>query len=255
MPQTPDDEFLARFGDRLRAERARRGITRRVLAQQAGISERYVTQVETGKGNVSILILRQIAAALGMPLTRLLEGADAPPAGRSDRVALIGLRGAGKTTIGQELARRLDAPFFELDRDIERLAGTTVGALIELYGQPAYRRYEMQALQELIDRTPRFVVATSGGIVSEPATLELLLRHCFTVWLRATPEDHMGRVVAQGDLRPMAGSTQAMDDLRRILEERTPLYARADFSINTSATTVDAAVAEIDQARNYNARP
>ncbi|HEX6178065.1 MAG TPA: helix-turn-helix transcriptional regulator [Thermoanaerobaculia bacterium] len=253
--QPPDSEFLAAFGDRLRAERARRGMSRKLLAQHAGISERYVTQVETGKGNVSILILRQIASALGMPLTRLFEGADAPPAGRSGRVALIGLRGAGKTTIGQELARRLEAPFFELDREIERLAGTTLGALIELYGQPAYRRYETQALQELIDRAPRFVVATGGGIVSEAATFDLLLRHCFTVWLRATPEDHMARVVAQGDLRPMAGSTQAMDDLRRILAERTPLYARADLSIDTSTKNIDAAVAEIDQARNYNALP
>lgn len=273
-----DDGFLRAFGERLRSERSRRGMSRKLLAQHAGISERYVTQVETGKGNVSILILRQIAAALGLPLARLLDPAETlpemtlirqflsrlspaqlqdayrllassfsttPASARAERIALIGLRGAGKTTIGRALAGELQTEFFELDREIERISGTTLASLIELYGQPAYRRYELQALQELIERQPRFVVATGGGIVSEPATFEVLLRHCLTVWLRATPEDHMARVIAQGDYRPMAGSAQAMDDLRRILEERTPLYARADLSIETSGRTTEAALAEL----------
>lgn len=227
-------EFLRAFGGRLRGERMRRRLTRRELAQTAGISERYITQIESGKGNVSLLILRQIATALAVPLTELL---DATHIDRSGRIALIGLRGAGKTTIGTAVAAKLEVPFFELDREIERLSGTSLGPLIELYGQEAYRRYELQALQNLLETQPAFVVATGGGIVSEEQTYETLLRHCFTVWLRAAPEEHMARVIAQGDHRPMAGSARAMDDLRRILEERTPLYQRADATINTSRTT------------------
>jgi XRE family aerobic/anaerobic benzoate catabolism transcriptional regulator len=232
-------------------------MSRKLLADHAGISERYVTQIESGKGNVSIAILRQIAGALGIPLSKLVaEEAPSPemtllseflarltPAqlreayetlakksvARADRIALIGLRGAGKTTLGAALAKAQKVPFFELDREIERLSGTSLGTLIEMYGQQAYRRYELQALQELLDAHSRFVVAAGGGIVSEAATYELLLRHCFTIWVRTTPEEHMGRVIAQGDKRPMAGSAQAMEDLRRILEERTPLYERADL--------------------------
>jgi XRE family transcriptional regulator, aerobic/anaerobic benzoate catabolism transcriptional regulator len=157
----------------------------------------------------------------------------------------VGLRGAGKTTLGAALAREQDVPFFELDREVERLSGTSIGVVLELYGQQAYRRYEMQALQELLDAHPRFVVATGGSLVSESATYEMLLRHCYTVWIRATPEEHMDRVIAQGDRRPMAGSEQAMDDLRRILEERTPLYARADAVVDTTGKSVEATVSEI----------
>ena len=253
-------------------------MSRKLLADHAGISERYITQLESGKGNVSILILRQIASALGLPLTRLVED-DSPSAemtllrqflarltpeqlkeayaslaswfasdaklSRAHRIALVGLRGAGKTTIGAGLARELDAPFFELDREIERLSGTSLGSILELYGQQAYRRYELQALQQLLEAHPRFIVATGGSIVSETATYELLLRHCFTVWIRATPEEHMARVIAQGDRRPMAGSAQAMEDLRRILAERTPLYARADLTVETSGKTVAAVVKKI----------
>lgn len=273
-----DEQFLRAFGERLRGERARRGMSRKLLAEHAGISERYITQVESGKGNVSILILRQIATALGVPLNRLLEAepsgpemtllrqflsrlspeqlrdaytlltrryAPDPSISRQQRIALIGLRGAGKTTLGARLARALNVPFLELDREIERLSGTTIAAIIELYGQQAYRRYEFQALQELIETHPHFVVATGGGIVSEAATYELLLRHCLTVWLRATPEDHMARVIAQGDRRPMAGSAQAMDDLRRILDERTPLYSRADLTVNTSGIDEETSAEEL----------
>jgi len=273
-----DDDFLRAFGERLRGERARRGMSRKLLADHAGISERYVTQIESGKGNVSIAILRQIAGALGVPLGRLvaeenpspeltlineflarlspaqlreayasLASAFASDAGlsRAQRIALIGLRGAGKTTLGAALAKVKKVPFFELDREIERLSGTSLGTLIEMYGQQAYRRYELQALQELLDAHPRFVVAAGGGIVSEAATYELLLRHCFTVWVRTTPEEHMARVVAQGDRRPMAGSAQAMEDLRRILDERTPLYARADLKIDTTGVRVEDAVERI----------
>jgi XRE family aerobic/anaerobic benzoate catabolism transcriptional regulator len=274
----PDEEFLRSFGERVRSERARRGMSRKLLAAHAGISERYITQLESGKGNVSLLILRQIAAALSLPLTRLVEEGEPSPdrtllsqllsrlsaaelseahallnerfgaavsGSRDRRIALIGLRGAGKTTLGRGLAEAINVPFFELDREIETLSGTKLGAIIELYGQQAYRRYELLALKQLLETHPQFVVSTGGGIVSETATYDLLLRHCFTVWVRTSPEEHMARVIAQGDRRPMAGSTQAMDDLQRILEERTPLYNRADASIDTSRKKEETSLREL----------
>jgi XRE family aerobic/anaerobic benzoate catabolism transcriptional regulator len=273
-----DEQFLRHFGERIRGARARRGMSRRLLAHHAGISERYLTQLESGKGNVSIVLLRHIASALGVPLTRLVE--DEPPspemtlvrqflsrlsapqlqeayasltsqfaadadASRTRRIALVGLRGAGKTTLGGALAKSLQIPFYELDREVERLSGTALGAMIELYGQQAYRRYELQALQELLTAHPRFIVATGGSLVSETATYELLLRSCFTIWVRTSPEEHMQRVVAQGDLRPMAGSQQAMSDLRRILEERSELYGRADIAIDTTGKNIDQSLREV----------
>ncbi|HYH08455.1 MAG TPA: helix-turn-helix transcriptional regulator [Thermoanaerobaculia bacterium] len=273
-----DEAYLRAFGERIRAERARRGMSRKLLADHAGISERYITQIESGKGNISLVLLRHVASALGLPLARLVD--DEPPSAemtlvrqflarlspaqlkeahaslaarfasdasllRSQRIALVGLRGAGKTTLGAALAKAKDVPFFELDREIERLSGASMGVVVELYGQQAYRRYELQALQELLESHPQFVVATGGSLVSETETYELLLRHCFTVWIRATPEEHMERVLAQGDRRPMAASTQAMDDLRRILEERTPLYARADVVVDTGGRSEKEAMREL----------
>ena len=270
-----DDAFLRAFGERIRGERARRGMSRKLLAQHAGISERYLAQLEGGKGNVSIVLLRHIAAALGLPLTRLVE--DAPPSpemelvrqflsrlsapqlkdvyasltaaeassSRTQRIALVGLRGAGKTTIGAAAAKQRKVPFFELDREIERISGTSLASIIELYGQQAYRRYELQALQELLAAHPQFIVATGGSLVSEPATYELLLRSCYTIWVRTTPEEHMQRVLEQGDLRPMAGSQQAMEDLRRILDERRELYARADQVLDTTGRSVRESVREL----------
>jgi len=268
-----DEEFLRAFGQRVRAERARRGMSRRLLAHHAGISERYITQLESGKGNISILLLRHVADALGLPLTRLVDEQEATPElpllrqflsrltpaqvkeahaslqalfasdaslQRNQRIAFIGLRGAGKSTLGAMLAKARGVPFFELDREIERLSGSQIGVILEMYGQQAYRRYELQALQGLLNDQPSFVLATGGSLVSETETFELLLRHCFTVWIRATPESHMARVIAQGDYRPMKGSEQAMDDLRRILEERTPLYSRSDLAIDTSETPQEA---------------
>lgn len=237
-----DQDFLDRFGERVRAERERRGMSRKLLADRSEISERYIAQLESGKGNVSILLLRHIAAALGMPLGVLID-VDTPS--RAQRIALVGLRGAGKSTLGAALAEARGVPFFELDREVERLSGTTLAAIFELYGEEAYRRYEAEALQDLLETQPRFVVATGGGIVSEAATYARLLRSCFTVWVRTSPEEHMGRVIAQGDRRPMAASRQAMDDLRRILEERTPLYARADIAIDTTGKTEEETIAEL----------
>jgi XRE family aerobic/anaerobic benzoate catabolism transcriptional regulator len=278
MTGDSDDAFLHAFGERIRAERARRGMSRKLLAHHAGISERYITQIESGKGNISIVLLRHVAAALGLPLAQLVADESPSPEMtlvrqflsrlspaqleeahallserfaadasvlRTSRIALVGLRGAGKTTLGAALAKARDLPFFELDREIERLSGTSLGAILELYGQQAYRRYELQALQELLESQPRFVVATGGSLVSEAATYELLLRNCFTLWIRATPEEHMERVIAQGDHRPMAGSDRAMDDLRRILEERTPLYARADVVVDTTGADEEETLREL----------
>ena len=261
-------------------------MSRRLLAKHAGISERYLTQLESGKGNVSILLLRRVASALGLPLSRLVEDeplstemtlvrqflARLSPSqleqayasltswfatdanlSRRDRIALVGLRGAGKSTLGTAIGKKLGIAFFELDREVERISGSSLASLIELYGQEAYRRYEMQALQELLASHPRFVVATGGGIVSEAATYELLLRSFYTIWVRTSPEEHMRRVLEQGDLRPMAGSQQAMDDLRRILGERSELYGRADLVIDTSG--VSPAESLRDVIRNYNSDP
>ena len=276
--------FLRAFGERIRGERARRGMSRKLLARHAGISERYVTQLESGKGNVSIAILQQIADALGLPLSRLVEDESPSPemtllrqflerltpdqlgeayaslsawfaadsaATRAHRIALVGLRGAGKTTVGRRLAEKAQVPFFELDREIEQLSGLSLAHILELSGQQAFRRYELQALQRLLRTQPRFVVATGGSIVSEPATYELLLRSCTTIWVRTTPEQHMARVIAQGDVRPMAGSSQAIEDLRRILQEREPLYARADLTIDTTNTTLDEAIGTILPRLDY----
>lgn len=273
-----DAEFLRAFGERVRGERARRGMSRKLLAQHAGISERYLTQLESGRGNVSVLLMKHIARALGVPLVRLFDETAAPPelmlvrqflarlspeqlneayealttrfagdasASRSRRIALVGLRGAGKTTIGSSLAKARKIPFFELDREVERLSGTSLGSILELYGQQAYRRYELQALQELLGSVPEFVLATGGSLVSETPTYELLLRSCFTVWVRTTPEEHMRRVLAQGDLRPMAGSQQAMEDLRRILRERAELYSRADLTLDTTGKPEEKTVREL----------
>jgi XRE family transcriptional regulator, aerobic/anaerobic benzoate catabolism transcriptional regulator len=268
------DRYLARLGERVREERARRGMTRRILARDAGLSERYLAQLETGRGNISIALLRRVAAALNHPLSRLVgdEEADSPElrllvellrrlppdqlaeahallasrfaprqdAARDRRIALIGLRGAGKSTLGKRLARQLEAPFIELDAAIERDLGLSLAEIFALYGQPAYRRCERRVLDEILAHEPRFVLAAGGSIVAEPATYQQLLGNCFTIWLRAAPEEHMGRVQAQGDFRPMADNGgEAMADLRRILAARSPLYARADAAVDTSGRDVE----------------
>ncbi len=268
--------MLVALGERVRLLRARRGLTRKALAQQARVSERHLASLETGVGNASMLVLRRIADALGAapavllgdPLAAsaewllirdLLDGrsdADlerarvalrelfAPEQGairRAGRIALIGLRGAGKSTLGRLLAADLGVPFVELNREIERLAGASLAEIHALYGVAAYRRYERRALDEVLERLPTAVIATPGGLVSEAATFNRLLAQCLTVWLRASPEEHMHRVVAQGDLRPMAGNREAMDDLNRILAGREPFYAKADVAVSTSARPLAAA--------------
>ena len=263
-----ESDYLKLLGERVRETRARRGMTRKLLARDSGVSERYLAQLETGQGNISILLLRQIANALDIPVEALvLEGpepavdlvhtteflrrlpaaelADARRllvqhfsgvdlAARRGRIALIGLRGAGKSTLGAILAEQMEVPFLELDRLIEQESGVGLSAIFDLYGQGGFRRLERRCLDEVIERYPRFVLATGGSLVSEPATFERLLTMCYTVWLRATPEEHMQRVIAQGDMRPMADNRESMSDLKRILEVREPLYRKADMTIETS---------------------
>jgi XRE family transcriptional regulator, aerobic/anaerobic benzoate catabolism transcriptional regulator len=272
-----DGAYLQRLGQRVRDARTRRGMTRKILAHDSGVSERYLALLETGQGNISIVLLRQVARALNMRLEDLVREEADPSvdarllaeflgrlsadelsevrtllterfggfalSGRHRRIALVGLRGAGKSTLGRRLAERLSVPFLELDAEVERASGVSLGEIFALYGQTAYRRWERRCLDEIVERHPRgFVLATGGSIVAEAATFERLLAHCYTVWLRASPEEHMSRVVAQGDLRPMANNKEAMEDLRRILAVRNPLYAKADAVVDTSGQPVDAAL-------------
>jgi XRE family transcriptional regulator, aerobic/anaerobic benzoate catabolism transcriptional regulator len=262
-----DDRFLQELGERVRAARARSGITRKDLAGESGVSERYLAHLESGQGNISVLLLQKVAAALNLPLGELLSERDeqaveltliqqflrrlppqrlpqvraqlmrefgSSPLERLERIALIGLRGAGKSTLGALLAKQLGVPFVELDREIEREAGTSLSEIFLLYGQQGYRRYERRCLEKVLQQRDRCVIATGGSIVSEPGTYDLLLSTCFTVWLKALPEEHMARVVAQGDTRPMAGNAEAMDDLRRILDGRAVLYGQADATVDTA---------------------
>ncbi|MEY4027467.1 MAG: Shikimate kinase [Pseudomonadota bacterium] len=264
-PETKRSPFLEALGDRVRTLRSRKGMTRRAVAVAADVSERHLANLEYGTGNVSVLVLLQVANALQCSLAELLgdvttlspewllirellskrseadlrrvrvqlsdmfgEGGNAQE--RKNRIALIGLRGAGKTSLGQRLANDMGFPFIELSREIEQFAGCQISEIHNLYGANAYRRYERRALEEAI-----------GGLVSDSANFNLLLSHCTTVWLQADAVDHMGRVAAQGDMRPMAASREAMEDLKRILEGRSAFYSKADLAINTSARSEDQA--------------
>lgn len=283
-PDTTDASaaFLKVLGERVRLVRARRGISRKMVADAAGVSLRYLSDLENGLANASILLLREVAQALGVPLEEIVSAADsrstdyvmvvealrvlpeaqlraarfalnqflhpgAAGVARSRRIALIGLRGAGKTTLGKRLADALEVPFIELNRDIERAAGLAVGEIHSLYGQSGYRRYERQCLEKICAYPTALVLSTPGSIVSDANTYNTLLTHFYTVWLRALPEDHMARVIAQGDLRPIAGHNEAMTDLRRILEGRTPFYAQADTTIDTSAQSEAASLESLLQ--------
>jgi XRE family aerobic/anaerobic benzoate catabolism transcriptional regulator len=276
-----EDRYLSALGGRVRDARLRRGMSRKILARDSGVSERYLAQLEAGEGNVSILLLRQIAAALDLSLaemideypdeaaelalitrflkrlprqklaavrTQLVRKYGGAHEERINRIALIGLRGAGKSTLGARLARKLEVPFVELDREIEREAGTSLSEIFLLYGQAGYRRYERRCLERVLEKHERAVIAAGGSIVSEQGTYELLLSACFTVWLKAEPEEHMARVVAQGDTRPMAGNDQAMDDLRRILDGRAALYGQADVVVNTAGQSVEKTFAKLRKA-------
>jgi XRE family aerobic/anaerobic benzoate catabolism transcriptional regulator len=266
--------FLSAMGDRVRALRSRRGMTRKATALAADVSERHLANLEYGVGNASILVLLQVANALQCSLAELigdvttsspewlmiresLENRDDATLQRvrvaignmlgtgggtemhSSRVALVGLRGAGKSTLGQMLAQDLGFPFIELSREIEKFAGCSVSEIQALYGVNAYRRYERRALEEAIQIYPQAIIATPGGLVSDVATFNQLLAHCTTVWLKADPEDHMRRVMAQGDMRPMSASNEAMEDLKGILAGRAAFYSKAQYRLDTSAQPLE----------------
>ena len=275
---------LAELGGRVRAWRARRGMTRKALAGDSGLSERFLADVESGKGNVSINSLEAAARAMNITVIDLLQDPPRPALartqtllgrlddsqldqaysllgstfglqdaqGRDQRVALIGLRGAGKSTLGAHLANERGVPFIELDREIEREAGTSMNEILLLHGQAGYRRYERRALLRIAEEHPDGVVMTTGGsIVSERETFDLLQSRFYCVWLKASPEEHMSRVVAQGDMRPFdsgGASHEALDDIRRILASREALYARADAMVDTAARSLKQSLTDLKRA-------
>jgi XRE family aerobic/anaerobic benzoate catabolism transcriptional regulator len=235
--------YLGRLGDRVRAWRAANSMTRKALALASGVSERYLAQLEAGQGNISVLLLRKLAHAMQVPVEVLVR--EHATAAKNTRIALLGLRGAGKSTLGAKLAQALDLPFIELDREVEKEAGAPLGEVFSLYGQEAFRRFERKALARVLQQTPRAVIATGGSLVNDPDTYNLLLDHCTCVWLKATPEEHMQRVMAQGDMRPFKGSPAALEEIRRLLADRGRLYSRADAILDTSGRTVRQNLAEL----------
>jgi XRE family transcriptional regulator, aerobic/anaerobic benzoate catabolism transcriptional regulator len=237
--------YLGRLGERVRAWRTEHGITRKSLAAASGVSERYLAQLEAGRGNISVLLLRRVARAMAVPVEYLVREDDAPRAGR---IALIGLRGAGKSTLGEKLAQALEVPFIELDREVEREAGANLAEVFALYGQDAFRRFERRALERVLNDNERAVIATGGGLVTDPSSYDLLLERCFCVWLKAAPQEHMSRVIAQGDMRPFKGGATALDEIRKLLADRERLYARAPLAIDTSGKSVRQTLQELRKA-------
>jgi XRE family aerobic/anaerobic benzoate catabolism transcriptional regulator len=275
-PDSDVDAFVATVGKRVRQARERKGIARRVLSDLSGVSQRYLAQLENGGGNISIALLKKVADALDHRVEWLISEEDpwnsetawvaehyrsatndqrqrimqilnpARPAQlRRQRICLVGLRGAGKSTLGEKLGRKLGLSFIELNREIEEQSGMPVNEIMALYGQEGYRRLERQALERIVAVSDALVLAVAGGIVSEPETYGYLLRNFHTIWLKAAPEEHMERVRAQGDERPMAGNPKAMDELKSILTSREVLYARAEAMINTSGRTIDQSLREL----------
>jgi len=286
-PATPElsvlteNDFLRSLGTRVRQLRNRREMTRKMVSQQADVSERHLAQLEAGEGNVSIVLLRRIAAALEVSLADLfavpteasverqaiLNFLDRLPpirledvvarltrdfvpeeATRRQRIALIGLRGAGKSTLGAKLAAQKKVPFVELDREIERETGMPLAEIFSLYGQSGFRSIEKRTLERVLKEYDKVVLSVGGGIVSEKDNYDYLLANCYTIWVKAEPEEHMSRVIAQGDFRAMAGSDRAMEDLRRILESREPLYRKADFHLDTAGDSVERSFTKLETA-------
>ncbi len=282
---SPEGDFLLSLGKRVRELRSRRGMTRKIVAREADVSERHLAQLEAGEGNVSIVLLRRIAAALNVSLvelftpeseetsekqliqrflerlpdhrlkdvvSRLIRDFGPEEKLRRTRIALIGLRGAGKSTLGSKLAWESKVPFIELDREIEKDTGMPLAEIFSLYGQSGYRAIERRTLEKVLNEQERAVLSVGGGVVSEKGTFDYLLSNCYTVWIKAQPEEHMSRVMAQGDFRAMAGSGQAMEDLRRILEAREPLYGKADMHLDTSGSSVEDSFSKLKAAVQAN---
>ena len=275
--------YVARIGERINVIRSRRGMTRKDLSVHSNVSERYLAQAEKGKANLSIAILWRIAHALNVEVPELFPGCDGgainttlltllrnlspdqqeqafaqikkqfmEPVTKKHGVALIGLRGAGKTRLGSLLADEFKLPFIRLGTVVEQLAQMEIGELISLGGQKAFRRIEKQALKQVLEQHPRAVIEAGGSLVSESETFNLLLSSYYTVWLKAAPEEHMQRVLSQGDLRPMQGSDEAIKDLRQILAERESEYRLADYTLDTSGRSITDCIIElVTQTRAY----
>jgi XRE family aerobic/anaerobic benzoate catabolism transcriptional regulator len=281
----PEDEFLLSLGKRVRELRNRRGMTRKMMAHEADVSERHLAQLEAGEGNISIVLLRRVAASVNASLAELFSrDAEEPvemrlirrflerlPAHRLEdvvfrlmrdfgyeekarrmRIALIGLRGAGKSTLGSRLSAEMKIPLVELDREIEKDTGMPLAEVISLYGQSGYRGIERRTLERVLRENKHAILSVGGGVVSEKETYDYLLSNCYTVWVKAQPDEHMSRVIAQGDFRAMAGNDQAMEDLRRILEAREPLYRKADMCVDTSGDSVEESFAKLKAALQTN---
>jgi len=281
----PDGDFLVFLGKRVRQLRNVRGTTRKIVARESDVSERHLAQLEAGEGNVSIVLLRRIASALNVSLVELFAPEVDGPAEkqmiqrflerlpnhrledvvfrlmrdfspgeklRRKRIALIGLRGAGKSTLGSKLALEMQVPFIELDGEIEKDTGMPLGEIFSLYGQSGYRAIERRTLERLLNENERAVLSVGGGVVSEKETFDCLLSHCYTVWIKAQPEEYMRRVMAQGDFRAMAGNDHAMEDLRRILEAREPLYRQADMELDTSGSTAEESFSKLKTTLQAN---
>lgn len=275
-----DETFLAELGARARLFREQAALTRKVLAQRSGLSERYLAQLESGQGNLSILLLRKLAQALNRPLEAFLSdrlpGADLRPVfdllqpldapaldgvirllrehlgetvlDRRRRIALLGMRGAGKSSLGRQLARRTGRPFIELDREIEKAAGMGLESLFAQRGVGGFREVQAHVLRDLLTRHRDLVLTTGGSLVEDEAAYAMLREHCFTIWLTATAEDHFHRVIDQGDVRPMTGRRRALDELRGLLQQREPLYQLADASVNTSDLSLEQSLVRLLQA-------
>jgi len=241
--------YLSQLGQRVRAWRNGHGMTRKALAAASGVSERYLAQLEAGQGNISVLLLRKVARAMHVAVENLArESPDQDPARR--RIALLGLRGAGKSTLGARLAAALRLPFIELDSEVEREAGAKLDEVFAMYGQEAFRRFERRALERVLRTHDAAVIAAGGGVVTDPDTYRLLLDNCHTVWLKARPEEHMNRVIAQGDMRPfeaskIRGRSAALEEIRGMLADRERLYCRAELTIETSGRSLKSSFEEL----------
>jgi len=244
-----DARFIGELGRRIRVLREGRGLSRKRLAADAQVSERYLGQVETGNGNISVMLLRRVASALGVAIGDVLAPDErARDTARGNRIALIGMRGAGKSTLGAMLARALRIPLIELNREVARETGLPAAEVMALYGIAAYRQIEQRVLARVAFAQAHAVIVAGGGIVNEAEAFATLLANCYTVWIKARPEEHMARVLAQGDFRPMAGHPAAMEDLQRILAGREAMYRRADAVIDTSGDTPAASFAKLRAA-------
>ena len=248
-PAQQESAYLAQLGQRVRSWRSGQGVTRKALAASSGVSERYLAQLESGQGNISVLLLRKLAQAMNVTVESLARETPEQDTVRR-RIALLGLRGAGKSTLGAKLAAALGVEFVELDSEVEREAGAKLGEVFAMYGQEAYRRFERRALERVLRTNESAVIAAGGSLVTDPDTYRLLLDNCHSIWLKAKPEEHMNRVIAQGDMRPfegrkMQGRSAALDEIRKLLADRDRLYSQAEATIETSGRSLKSTLEEL----------